>query len=45
MSSPTFHTDADLALPPMAHAPGCRCALHGRRLFTGALAGGALLPA
>jgi predicted Zn-dependent protease len=45
MSNRTFHTDADLELPPMAHARGCRCALHGRRLFTGALASGALLPA
>lgn len=45
MSTRTFLTDADLALPPMAHARGCRCALHGRRLFTGALASGALLPA
>lgn len=37
----TFRTDADLShLPP--HGFGCRCALHSRRLFTGALlAGGA----
>jgi predicted Zn-dependent protease len=33
-----FVTDAVLAV----HAAGCRCALHRRRLFTGALAAGAL---
>lgn len=37
----TFDTDARIDLPPMLHAMGCRCALHGRRLFTGALAAGA----
>lgn len=37
----TFDTDARIDLPPMLHAMGCRCALHGRRLFTGALAVGA----
>ena len=36
-----FETDAQIDLPPMLHASGCRCALHGRRLFTGALAVGA----
>jgi predicted Zn-dependent protease len=32
-----FRTDADLP----AHVRGCRCTLHGRRLFTGALLAGA----
>lgn len=36
-----FRTDARIATP---HGAGCRCALHGRRLFTGALLGGAVLP-
>lgn len=48
-----FHTDAHVSLPAMKRA-GCAChgsrsafacATHGRRLFTGALLGGALLPA
>lgn len=50
-----FHTDAHVPLPAMKRA-GCAChggarrsafacATHGRRLFTGALLGGALLPA
>lgn len=39
---PRFRTDAAVQTPTLAHAPGCRCPLHGRRLFTGALlAGGA----
>jgi predicted Zn-dependent protease len=39
---PRFRTDAAVRTPMMAHAPGCRCPLHDRRLFTGALlAGGA----
>ena len=42
--SPTFRDDADIALPPLAHARGCRCALHGRRLFTGLVGVGALAP-
>lgn len=37
-----FRTDADIAVP---HGAGCRCALHGRRLFTGALVAGAMVPA
>lgn len=37
----SFRTDADLSLPPFAHARGCGCALHGRRLFSGLLAAGA----
>jgi predicted Zn-dependent protease len=34
-----FRSDADVDLPAIARAHGlhCRCALHGRRLFTGAL--------
>ncbi len=42
----TFCTHADVAAPALV--PACRCALHGRRLFTGALLGtglGAVLPA
>ena len=39
--TPFFRTDASLDLPALAHADGCRCALHGRRLFTGALLAGA----
>jgi predicted Zn-dependent protease len=30
--------------PALAHGRRCRCALHGRRLFTGALVAGAALP-
>ena len=37
-----FRTDADITAPRLAHAAGCRCALHGRRLFTGGLLAGAL---
>ena len=36
-----FRTDASIAAP---HGAGCRCALHGRRLFTGGLLGAAVLP-
>lgn len=36
-----FQPDADLSPAPEWHRPGCGCALHGRRLFTGALVGGA----
>jgi len=37
-----FRTDAEIAAPALSYARGCRCALHQRRLFTGALlAGGA----
>ena len=40
-----FHIDASIELPALArHPAGCRCALHGRRLFTGGLLGAALLP-
>lgn len=37
----SFRTDAHLTLPPFAHARGCACALHSRRLFSGLLAAGA----
>jgi predicted Zn-dependent protease len=37
-----FRTDAHITPPRLAHAAGCRCALHGRRLFTGGLLAGAL---
>jgi predicted Zn-dependent protease len=40
-----FCTDADIPLPAMVHARGCRCALHSRRLFTGGLLAAAALPA
>jgi len=43
--TPTFRTDADVPVPAMVHARGCRCALHGRRLFTGGLLAAAALPA
>ena len=45
MNDDRFHTDAEVALPAMVHARGCRCALHSRRLFTGGLLAGAALPA
>jgi predicted Zn-dependent protease len=37
-----FRTDADIEAPRLAHVAGCRCALHGRRLFTGGLLASAL---
>jgi predicted Zn-dependent protease len=37
-----FRTDADITAPRLTHATGCRCALHGRRLFTGGLLASAL---
>jgi predicted Zn-dependent protease len=37
--STDFRTDADVALPPLAHASGCGCLLHARRRWgTAALA-------
>jgi predicted Zn-dependent protease len=42
MTHPTptdFTTDANIAVPSLAHAAGCACALHSRRLFTGLLLG------
>ena len=44
MSDPRFRDDASLTLPPALHAHACRCALHGRRLFTGALVAAAAAP-
>ncbi|MGE4050058.1 MAG: M48 family metallopeptidase [Piscinibacter sp.] len=41
----SFRTDAQVALPAMVHARGCRCALHSRRLFTGGLLAAATVPA
>jgi predicted Zn-dependent protease len=42
--SDEINLTACVPLPALAHARGCRCVLHGRRLFTGALlAGGAAL--
>ena len=40
-----FHTDAQVPLPALAHAGGCRCALHARRRLGGALIGGGALAA
>jgi predicted Zn-dependent protease len=40
-----FHTDAHVPTPALVHERGCRCALHGRRLFTGGLIAAAALPA
>lgn len=40
-----FRTDASIDLPALAHAGGCRCPLHRRRLFSGLLAASALAPA
>ena len=39
-----FRTDADVPAPSLAHADGCRCALHQRRLFTSLLVAGAAAP-
>lgn len=38
----TFRTDAHIEVP---HGARCTCLLHGRRLFTGALVAGTVLPA
>lgn len=35
-----YITDASVTEPALAHAGGCRCPLHSRRLFTGLLAAG-----
>jgi predicted Zn-dependent protease len=42
MTTMPFRTDASIEMP---HGWGCRCALHGRRVFTGALLAAAALPA
>ncbi len=40
-----FRIDADLTLPEGVHASGCRCPLHGRRLFSALVVGGVALGA
>jgi len=40
-----FQTDARVTLPALAHADGCRCALHARRRLGGALIGAGALAA
>jgi predicted Zn-dependent protease len=45
MSQTLFRTDAQVAVPALQHAAGCRCALHARRLFTGGLLLATALPA
>jgi predicted Zn-dependent protease len=40
-----FRTDATAPEPALAHARGCHCPLHARRLFGAALLGAAALPA
>jgi len=40
-----FETAAEVALPALVHASGCRCALHARRRLGGALIGGGALAA
>ena len=40
-----FRTDATVPEPALAHARGCHCPLHARRLFSAALLGTAALPA
>lgn len=45
MSRPDFNTAAEVAVPELAHARGCRCLLHARRRLGGALLGGGALAA
>ncbi len=45
LPSPDFHTDTQVPQPTLAHASGCRCALHARRRLGGALIGGGALAA
>ena len=40
-----FQTAAEVALPALAHADDCRCAMHARRRLGGALIGGGALAA
>ena len=42
--SSDFTLHAPIDAPALAHARSCRCALHGRRLFTGAVLAAAALP-
>ncbi len=39
-----FSPDASIDAPALAHARGCRCAQHGRRLFSAGLVAAAALP-
>jgi predicted Zn-dependent protease len=39
-----FTPDASIASPGLAHGSGCRCVLHGRRLFSGGVIAAAMLP-
>ncbi len=39
-----FSLDASIDTPGLAHGLGCRCALHGRRLFSGGVVAAAMLP-
>jgi len=46
MCKTPFLTDATVVAPPLAdHGPGCRCARHQRRLFTGGLLAAGAWPA
>jgi predicted Zn-dependent protease len=45
MDDTRFRTDATIATPALAHGTGCRCALHGRRLFNGGVLGAGALAA
>jgi len=43
--NPNFRTDASVELPALAHAQGCRCALHSRRRFGAVLLAAGAAPA
>ncbi len=45
MTDSAFSTKAQVAMPALAHASNCRCALHARRRLGGALIGGGALAA
>ena len=45
LSTPDFSTDTQVPTPALAHASGCRCALHARRRLGGALIGTGALAA
>jgi predicted Zn-dependent protease len=45
LPAPEFSTDGQVALPALAHASGCGCALHARRRLGGALIGSGALAA
>ena len=40
----TGRSNADVPLPVLVHLAGCRCALHGRRVFAAGLLAGVALP-